>query len=112
MIFELLNTGKHRPITGSRLAEILGTDTRTVSERIERERKAGKPICATCNGSNPGYYLAETKEDAAEYCDRVSIMVDGHIKALDSPAMLKQMFQVHTMYDVFLVLARSATRSE
>lgn len=71
MIFELLNTGKHRPITGSRLAEILGTDTRTVAERIERERKAGKPICATCNGSNPGYYLAETKEDAAEYCDRL-----------------------------------------
>ena len=50
--------------------------------------------------------------DEAEYCDRVSIMVDGHIKALDSPAMLKQMFQVHTMYDVFLALARSATRSE
>ena len=50
--------------------------------------------------------------DEAEYCDRVSIMVDGHIKALDSPAMLKQMFQVNSMYDVFLALARTATRSE
>ncbi|MBQ7690267.1 MAG: ABC transporter ATP-binding protein [Muribaculaceae bacterium] len=50
--------------------------------------------------------------DEAEYCDRVSIMVDGHIKALDSPAMLKQMFQVGSMYDVFLALARTATRSE
>ena len=50
--------------------------------------------------------------DEAEYCDRVSIMVDGHIKALDSPSMLKQMFNATTMYDVFLALARQATRSE
>lgn len=69
MIFELLNTGKARPITGSRLAAILDTDTRTVAQIVERERQAGKPICATCNGSNPGYYLAETKEEAAEYCE-------------------------------------------
>ncbi len=48
--------------------------------------------------------------DEAEYCDRVSIMVDGHIKALDTPAMLKQMFNAPTMYDVFLALARQATR--
>ena len=50
--------------------------------------------------------------DEAEYCDRVSIMVDGHIKALDSPTMLKQMFNAPTMYDVFLALARSATRTD
>ena len=50
--------------------------------------------------------------DEAEYCDRVSIMVDGHIKALDSPSMLKQMFNATTMSDVFLALARQATRSE
>lgn len=69
MIFELLNTGKHRPIPGHRLAAILDTDTRTIAEIVERERQAGKPICATCNGTNPGYYLAETKEEAAAYCE-------------------------------------------
>lgn len=49
--------------------------------------------------------------DEAEYCDRVSIMVDGKIEALDSPSGLKQSFGVDTMYDVFLRLARRATRS-
>lgn len=49
--------------------------------------------------------------DEAEYCDRVSIMVDGKIKALDTPAGLKSTFGVNTMYDVFLKLARTAKRN-
>lgn len=49
--------------------------------------------------------------DEAEYCDRVSIMVDGKIEALDTPAGLKSHFGVETMYDVFLHLARKAKRS-
>lgn len=49
--------------------------------------------------------------DEAEYCDRVSIMVDGKIEALDTPAALKRQFGVSTMYDVFLHLARKAKRS-
>lgn len=50
--------------------------------------------------------------DEAEYCDRVSIMVDGQIEALDSPANLKQQFEVETMYDVFYTLARKAKRGD
>ena len=46
--------------------------------------------------------------DEAEYCDRVSIMVDGKIEALDTPAALKQQFGAATMNDVFLHLARRA----
>lgn len=49
--------------------------------------------------------------DEAEYCDSVSIMVDGKIKALNSPAQLKLQFGVNTMYDVFLQLARTAKRA-
>ena len=49
--------------------------------------------------------------DEAEYCDRVSIMVDGKIEALDTPAELIRQFGVDTMYDVFLHLARKAKRS-
>lgn len=45
--------------------------------------------------------------DEAEYCNRVSIMVDGKIKALDTPAKLKQQFGVTTMDAVFLQLARN-----
>ena len=44
--------------------------------------------------------------DEAEYCDRVSIMVNGKIEALDTPAKLKEQFKVATMNDVFLKLAR------
>lgn len=44
--------------------------------------------------------------DEAEYCDRVSIMVDGKIEGLDTPSNLKQSFKVDSMNDVFLKLAR------
>ena len=45
--------------------------------------------------------------DEAEYCDRVSIMVEGKIEALDSPKNLKQKYNVDSMNDVFLKLARN-----
>jgi drug efflux transport system ATP-binding protein len=45
--------------------------------------------------------------DEAEYCDRVSIMVDGRIEALDSPAALKQQYEAENMNEVFIKLARS-----
>ena len=45
--------------------------------------------------------------DEAEYCDRVSIMVDGRIEALDTPKNLKEQFQVNSMNEVFLKLARN-----
>jgi ABC-2 type transport system ATP-binding protein len=44
--------------------------------------------------------------DEAEYCDRVSIMVEGRIEALDTPANLKQQFDSENMNEVFLKLAR------
>lgn len=49
--------------------------------------------------------------DEAEYCNRVSMMVDGRIAALDSPTALKQQFNAATMDDVFYQLARQAKRS-
>jgi len=49
--------------------------------------------------------------DEAEYCNRVSIMVDGKIEALDTPHNLKHTFNASSMDDVFLQLARAAKRS-
>lgn len=49
--------------------------------------------------------------DEAEYCNRVSIMVDGKIAAIDSPENLKKSFQAKTMDEVFYQLARGAKRS-
>ena len=48
--------------------------------------------------------------DEAEYCDRVSIMVDGRIEDLDSPAALKEKYGVNDMDGVFTLLAGRAER--
>ncbi|MFI5134882.1 MAG: ABC transporter ATP-binding protein [Chitinophagales bacterium] len=50
--------------------------------------------------------------DEAEYCNRVSIMVDGKLEVLDTPANLKQQFHTATIDDVFYQLARGAKRGE
>jgi ABC-2 type transport system ATP-binding protein len=50
--------------------------------------------------------------DEAEYCSRVSIMVDGRIDALDSPKNLKQHFNSQSMDEVFYKLAREAKRGD
>jgi ABC-2 type transport system ATP-binding protein len=49
--------------------------------------------------------------DEAEYCNRVSIMVDGAIKALDTPKNLKVMYGASSMDDLFYQLARGAKRN-
>lgn len=65
-------------------------------EMIYREADRGKTIFVTT------HYM-----DEAEYCDRVSIMVEGKIEALDSPKNLKTSYKVDSMNDVFLKLARN-----
>lgn len=50
--------------------------------------------------------------DEAEYCNRLSIMVDGQIKAMDSPHRLKEKFNAGSMDEVFHTLARKAKRGE
>ena len=50
--------------------------------------------------------------DEAEYCTRVSIMVDGKVQALDTPTHLKQQFATESMDEVFRILARGAQRGE
>jgi ABC-2 type transport system ATP-binding protein len=49
--------------------------------------------------------------DEAEYCNRVCIMVDGRIEALDTPGGLKRKYEANSMDEVFLKLARKAVRS-
>lgn len=50
--------------------------------------------------------------DEAEYCNRISMMVDGRIEALNSPAELRRQFNAETMDEVFRKLARKATRAD
>ena len=70
-------------------------------ELIYRESSRGMTIFVTT------HYL-----DEAEYCNRVSIMVDGKIVALDSPRNLKEKYHVATMYEVFRIVAQDAKRGD
>lgn len=72
---------------------------RTFWEMIYRASNYGITIFVTT------HYM-----DEAEYCNRVSIMVDGKIKALDTPSGLRHKFNVSTMDEVFQLLARGAKR--
>ncbi len=69
MIYEILLEGKENAITAKDIAKLFGwKDTRDVSEQIERERREGKPIAASC-GKNPGYYIATDRETMQRYCN-------------------------------------------
>ncbi len=70
-------------------------------EQIYRASSEGMTVFVTT------HYL-----DEAEYCNRVSIMVDGRIKALDTPARLKESYRAATMDEVFRIVARDATRGD
>lgn len=48
--------------------------------------------------------------DEAEYCNRISIMVDGKIKALDAPSALKERYDARTIDEVFRIVAQDAKR--
>lgn len=69
MIFELLSTGRENARTARELAQMTGTDRRAVSLIVERERRAGKPICATCDGNAPGYFIPADRDEMQDYCD-------------------------------------------
>lgn len=64
---------------------------------------------ATANGIT--VFVTTHYMDEAEYCNHISIMVDGRIEAMDSPAELKNRFSTHSMDEVFYQLARNAKRS-
>lgn len=70
-------------------------------EQIYRVSSEGMTVFVTT------HYL-----DEAEYCNRVSIMVDGRIAALNSPAGLKEEYNCATMDEVFRKIALTAKRSD
>lgn len=68
MITDYLFTGRENARTGKELAKILNCSTRDISEGVERERRQGQPICASCDPEQPGYYLAASADDLEQYC--------------------------------------------
>lgn len=75
-ITDVLPTGKANAVSSTYLCSLLGVDKRALTAAIERERRAGIPICATCSQSAPGYYLAENSEEMEEYCRSLQHRID------------------------------------
>lgn len=66
-ICDILPVGKARAVTGESLAEMLGCSPRDISQAVEKARKAGAPVCASCDSARPGYFLAEFPDELALY---------------------------------------------
>ena len=67
-ILDCLPVGADQPVTARQLAELCGhDDQRKISRQIEHLRRAGVPICASCDPVNPGYFRAETPAELALY---------------------------------------------
>ena len=71
MIFEMLSEGTTNARTGRDLANYFKCDIRFITEQVERERRAGKPICANMAGENAGYFLAAKPEELEYYCKQL-----------------------------------------
>ena len=71
MIYEMLAAGPNNAISATHVARVLGVHKRDVSKMVEQERRAGRPICATCNSKNPGYFLPEDRAEMEHYIRRL-----------------------------------------
>lgn len=93
----------HRP-------EVVFLDEPTGGVDPITRRQFWELIYKTADREETTVFVTTHYMDEAEYCGRVSIMVDGRIKALGSPAALKQEFHADGMDEVFRHLARKAER--
>lgn len=68
MIYEILLEGAENALTGKEICQMLDLTARDLTQAIERERRAGKPICASTDPKTPGYFLAANQGEMQRYC--------------------------------------------
>ncbi len=68
MIHEILLEGAENAISGKQICQMLDINARDLTQAIERERRAGVPICASTSAPH-GYYLAANQEEMQRYCN-------------------------------------------
>lgn len=66
-VADVLCMGADNAMTGEVLASLFDCNLREISQRVERERRDGSPICASCDPARPGYYLAADPAELALY---------------------------------------------
>ena len=69
LVSDYLHKGAAHPQTARELCNLLDLDKRALQAAIERERRQGIPICASCTPDTQGYYLASNKAEMQRYCD-------------------------------------------
>ena len=91
VIASVLSEGRGNALTGREIKRLLDLkDGRAVSALVERERRGGVPICATCDSKRPGYYIPQTPDELDAYnrslrrrVRNVTATLDAMEKALD-----------------------------
>lgn len=68
MVYEILNHGAENAQSATDLCKVLGVQRRELVAAVQRERKAGKPICASTSGSM-GYFIAADQDEMTRYCE-------------------------------------------
>ena len=68
MVYEILSEGKENARPGRDICHALGLTARELTAKVEQERRAGKPICAS-TGATPGYFLAADQNEMQNYCN-------------------------------------------
>lgn len=67
MIYEVLSEGAENALTGKQLCNMLKLSPRVLTATVERERRDGKPICASASAPH-GYFLAANQAEMQKYC--------------------------------------------
>lgn len=81
----LLQEGAENAITGADLQRILGlSDGRTITQLVERERRSGIPICASCDAKSPGYFLPRNPAELTMYTKSLRGRVRNVTRTLDA----------------------------
>lgn len=67
MVFEVLQEGRENAMTGKEICALLHIKPRDLTIAITKERREGKPICASC-GEYAGYFIAANRAEMERYC--------------------------------------------
>jgi hypothetical protein len=67
MATDFIGVGRRYATTAERLSAVCGLSTREVTKQIEKARKAGVPVCASCAADGLGYFIADDPSDLALY---------------------------------------------
>lgn len=68
ILLDYLGIGRKNALTAGQLAEMLGLRKRTISLAIEKLRRDGFPICASCAAGGAGYFLPADIKELSDYC--------------------------------------------